>query len=68
MTDVVVTFEDHRGYVARLPDGSTIAALSLAGLRQRLPAARLVLDKRARHERASRLRGGHGGAAQWRGR
>jgi hypothetical protein len=34
MTDVVVTFEDHRGYVARLSDGSTIAALSLAGLRQ----------------------------------
>jgi hypothetical protein len=35
--DVSVTFEEHRGYVATMKDGSTIVSLSLAGLRNRLP-------------------------------
>jgi hypothetical protein len=68
LTDsVVVTFEPRRGYVATLPDGSSVSALSLAGLKQRLPNARLVLDRKARFERDQRRKGGHGGAAQWRG-
>jgi hypothetical protein len=65
MTDITVTFEDQKGYVARLPNGITVAALSLAGLRARLPNARFVLDRRAQQERDQRRRGGHGGAQQW---
>jgi hypothetical protein len=48
-----------------LPGGSSVHALSLAGLKQRLPNARLVLDRKARFERDHRRRGGHGGAFQW---
>jgi hypothetical protein len=66
MSDVTVTYQEHRGYVATLADGSTVVSLSLAGLRNRLPPhARLVLDKRARQERDQRRRGGFGGREQW---
>jgi hypothetical protein len=56
MSDGVnATYQDHRGYVATMQDGTTIVSLSLAGLRSRLPQARLVLDKRARRHHSCRL-------------
>ena len=41
------------------------AGLSL-GLSFMAAAVRLILDERARCERDRRLKGGHGGAQQWR--
>ena len=65
--EVSVTFVPAKGYVGHVPDlAEPITALSLALLRRRIEErllpdsieVRLMLDRRARHERDQRRRGG----------
>ena len=53
---ILVSYDAAEGYTVALPDGSTVTALSLAGLQKRLPHARLVLDRKAKAEAEQRRR------------